>query len=589
MKKLVLIVVAAVFIFSSSSISAVAEEEIEEIGERVEIAEMTEAAVDLSFPSYINEETLTEDYIASSLPSAHPVLRASRPSGLIQFPVGSANRNLYLALRREITGIANGTNEKQYNEDIDGLSTVFSIPAADIFGSTSFSASDLEVDNLFTEDSEVSEAAEAAFWSQVEEMRTSISFPDVALCIVNDSPYELYWFGRMARVVGNSFEMEPGNGVLELVGDYRVLFSVSADYAVSGEETVIDGTIYRTWVDTDKFGSVTRATKAINTIRAAVAGMSDEQKMAYFAEQICERVSYNYEAEAEFKAGTREYGDPWQLVWVFDNRSEQKVVCEGYSKAFAYLCELCTREAEAIIVWGSIPGGNHMWNVVNVAGHNYLVDLTNYDLGYDLFMVGADGSVADGYDTKALKGYVYNRVQTKRSDEELRIEAYSYAEWKTATTEAPIVQISSDRTYPGYQVAIRAESVNNALPVDQIVVHKGEESEELEPENGIVLIILEQDTEISIAAVVDGITTPAAEAVVITVAEEPETVFSLPAGSRVEDEAFSGIAAELVQVNGNDVEEEAFDSDVVLAVDGDWGDWFDSGYRFVVTVPAGEK
>ncbi len=588
MKKILVLVIFVVFVSASSTSSAVAE-----LAELAELAEATEEAVDLSFPSYINEETLAEDYIASSLPSAHPVLRASRPSGLIQFPVGSANRNLYLALRSEITGIANGTNEKQYNEDIDGLSTVFSIPAATIFPSTSFTASDLSADSLFTEDGTVDPAAEAAFWNLVETMKASISFPDVALCIVNDSSYELYWFGRTARVVDYSFEMEPkadaGEDALELVGDYRVLFSVNADYAVSGEETVIDGTTYRTWVDTDKFGSVTRATKAINTIRGAVAGMSDEQKMAYFAEQICERVSYNYKAEAEFKAGTREYGDPWQLVWVFDNRSEQKVVCEGYSKAFAYLCELCTSEAEAIIVWGSIPGGNHMWNVVNVAGHNYLVDLTNYDLGYDLFMVGADGSVADGYDTKALKGYVYNRVQTKRSDEELRIEAYSYAEWKTATTEAPIVQISSDRTYPGVQVAIRAESVNNALPVEQIVVHKGEESEELEPENGIVLIILEQDTEISIAAVVDGITTPAAEAVVITVAEEPETVFSLPAGSRVEAEAFSGIAAELVQVNGNDVEEEAFDSDVVLAVDGDWGDWFDSGYRFVVTVPAGEK
>ena len=573
MKKKLVLIVAAFFVFNSTA--AVAEEEVEQ------------DVVELSFPSYINESTLAEDYILSMLPASHPVLRASRPSGLIQFPANSSNRNLYLALRSEITGIANGTNEKQYHDDIGGMSTVFSITAADIFSSTSFSASDLGVDNLFNEDGTVDPAAEAAFWSRVEEMRTSISFPDVALCIVNDSPYELYWFGRTARVVGNSFEMEPkadaGEESLELVGSYNVLFSVSVDYAVSGEETVIDGTAYRTWVDTDKFGSVTRATKAINAIRAAVAGMSDEQKMAYFAEQICERVSYNYEAEAEFKAGTREYGDPWQLVWVFDNRSEQKVVCEGYSKAFAYLCELCTSEAEAIIVWGSIPGGNHMWNVVNVAGHNYLVDLTNYDLGYDLYMVGADGSVADGYDTRALKGYVYNRAQTKRGDEELTIAPYSYAEWKAATISAPAVTISSDRTYPGYQVAIHAEAVNNALPVDQIVITRGEDSEEMEPENGIVLISLEQDTEIRISAVVDGITTPATEAVSIAVGTEPETVFSLPAGASVEAEAFSGIAAELVQVNGNDVEEDAFDDEVVLAVDEDCGDWFDSGYRFVIS------
>lgn len=89
------------------------------------------------------------------------------------------------------------------------------------------------------------------------------------------------------------------------------------------------------------------------------------------------------------------------------------------------------------------------------------------------------------------------------------------------------------------------------------------------------------DTEITISAVIGGITTPAAEAVFITVDEVPETVFSLPEGSLVEAEAFSGIAAELVQVNGNDVEADAFDDDVVLAVE-DVGDWFDSGYRFVV-------
>lgn len=73
----------------------------------------------------------------------------------------------------------------------------------------------------------------------------------------------------------------------------------------------------------------------------------------------------------------------------------------------------------------------------------------------------------------------------------------------------------------------------------------------------------------------------ASNSVTITVEAEPETVFSLPAGSRVESEAFSGIAAQLIQINGNEVEPGAFDEGVVLAVD-EIGTWFDSGYRFVV-------
>jgi hypothetical protein len=61
------------------------------------------------------------------------------------------------------------------------------------------------------------------------------------------------------------------------------------------------------------------------------------------------------------------------------------VVCEGYAKAFKYLCDLTDFDKEiycylisgVLSVSGSSEG--HMWNVLVMDGVNYLVDVTNYD------------------------------------------------------------------------------------------------------------------------------------------------------------------------------------------------------------------
>lgn len=108
---------------------------------------------------------------------------------------------------------------------------------------------------------------------------------------------------------------------------------------------------------------------------------------------------YNFEAVEE----PTPYGDPWQLIYVFDGDPETKVVCEGYAKAFQYLCDLAG--IPCYTVTGEMSSkdvsGAHMWNVVPMDGQNYLVDVTNYDqvdvVLSELFMAGASGSVAQGY------------------------------------------------------------------------------------------------------------------------------------------------------------------------------------------------
>lgn len=71
-----------------------------------------------------------------------------------------------------------------------------------------------------------------------------------------------------------------------------------------------------------------------------------------------------------------------------------KSVCEGYSKAFAYLCQ--SVGIECLLVSGTADGGGHMWNMVKVDGKWYHMDVTWDDplttsgkpmLRYDYFLI----------------------------------------------------------------------------------------------------------------------------------------------------------------------------------------------------------
>lgn len=79
-----------------------------------------------------------------------------------------------------------------------------------------------------------------------------------------------------------------------------------------------------------------------------------------------------------------------------------KALCEGYSKAFAYLCQ--SIGIPCICVIGTANGGAHMWNMVQVGGEWYHVDTTWDDpvaaapmLRYDYFCVSTATISADHY------------------------------------------------------------------------------------------------------------------------------------------------------------------------------------------------
>ena len=86
--------------------------------------------------------------------------------------------------------------------------------------------------------------------------------------------------------------------------------------------------------------------------------------------EICDLVEYNSAAANDELDDSVQ--DPWKLIWVFDGDSSTNVVCEGYAKAFKYLCDLSEfqRDISCITVSGVMSGGtgagDHMWNVVNM-------------------------------------------------------------------------------------------------------------------------------------------------------------------------------------------------------------------------------
>lgn len=226
----------------------------------------------------------------------------------------------------------------------------------------------------------------------VEDMKSKFSdVMDLLLdCILADCPYELYWFDK-TEGINYSYSYSLSNKITSLT----VRFSVASAYAGDGKYTA----------DTSKTQAASLVAANAKTIVERHADKSDYNKLLAYYQEICDLTSYDF---AAIQDENTPYGDPWQLIYVFDNDPDTKVVCEGYSKAFQYLCELSEFDEEVYcytILGGLVAAGEsqfHMWNHVSIDGANYMVDITNSDdeaigVGGKLFMKGMEGDISSGY------------------------------------------------------------------------------------------------------------------------------------------------------------------------------------------------
>lgn len=202
----------------------------------------------------------------------------------------------------------------------------------------------------------------------------------------SDLPYELYWYDKTSATRSapqvSMFTMGDDQE-LHCVGITSIYFYLPAAMAF-GQRFTQDGLTYvRPNVVDEQIASGAQSvyTEAMKVV-SAHSGESTAQRLRSYLDWVCQKTSYNSAAATD---KSTPYGNPWQILWVFDDDPGTTVVCEGYAKAFKYLCDLTewSDDVSCILATGEMGGGTgagpHMWDVVQINGDNYLVDPTNCD------------------------------------------------------------------------------------------------------------------------------------------------------------------------------------------------------------------
>ncbi len=319
----------------------------------------------------------------------------------------SKEKTIYDSLKMQIEDVAAGRRSN----------TVLTVSITDLFegkikktgGYWILTKSALGVSAVIDSNSNVTDEALHAF-------NKLVNFDGIMVldALLYDLPYDFYWFDKTVRYWYNwNASSQPyvySDGIV-FYSEPSIDFTlhVAKDYSAEGKT----GT---TTTNTTKTAAASACIENVNNIIAKNVGKTPVQKLYAYKDKICALTSYNYEAAENLNPI---YGDPWQLIWVFDNDASTKVVCEGYSKAFQFLCD-CSElgSIECYTVTGNLKyyqydsygvlryyGDPHMWNILRMDDDKrYIADLTNCDAETpsepddQLFLKGVkEGNIEDGF------------------------------------------------------------------------------------------------------------------------------------------------------------------------------------------------
>ncbi|MBR3402306.1 MAG: leucine-rich repeat protein, partial [Parasporobacterium sp.] len=393
--------------------NTVVEEETEqEDPEEILISEYFEPGlqyVDLSYLYNEDDDLLLQNYLDQQIFGIVPLLMAAKG---VSFQLGEHEQIAYGILRSAVAEIAAG-NRSITTVEIPlsefGIDTSQPIPESDL----GLSAPTYTYENgeFVKNEAAAQEAQEAleALWH--------LDWETVVNVLLAECPYELYWSSKSAQFAPAGYRNSSTYNGTEVLTDYylddsiAIAFFVAADY--QGSDFITDTSIT---------GAASQAAAVAGQIVNSAVGLSDYEKLVYYKDTICNSVSYNYEAAAAGGYVNYNQINPWQIIWVFDNDAGTNVVCEGYAKAFKYLCDLTAFDSpliSCITVTGSMTGGTgaggHMWNIVTMEnGKNYLVDVTNCDEGSigwpdELFLAGTTDTVSEN---DSMSGYIFHANNT---------------------------------------------------------------------------------------------------------------------------------------------------------------------------------
>ena len=378
----------------------------------------------------------------------------------------------YNALKVQIAEVAAG--ERDY--------TIFEVPATTIYG-PGWTAEDLGLESL----DDVNAVGKVVFGDF-----SDIEFSKIIFALIADMPEELYWFNKTqtSNIVYdgidgvNKFSFRISGDKVVPTGSIFFRFPVEKGYAAADATYVDKGTapdIQHVTYNAGTKAKMERVNKALEKAKSIVNEVVDKgsnfyQALDAYRVAICDLVSYD--PVAMTVEDKYYYGDPWQLVNVFDGDPSTMVVCEGYAKAFKYLCDLTDFDGkvECLLVDGTMKGGTgegaHTWNVVRMDdGRNYLVDLTNCDEGTigapDLLFLApiSGGDVATKYIFDCGSNGTIEYVYAASTRNVFTVDNLTISEVAYGQTEQ-VIDIP-DQVYTGEAIELSLNLTNNGEPLTE--------------------------------------------------------------------------------------------------------------------------
>ena len=401
-----------------------------------ELALSVEQAVEIYVPGAAEgDDVLLDAYARKQLDSYRSSANRMRLRA-VRDPAASLtgiNSTVYGILKDKVAAVAAGSVS----------SSVFTISVEELnLEKNSWTAEELGLETLVTEDADRKKTYTAEAMAAVN-AQLGFELRRVVNSLQSACPYEMYWYDKTVGTALKSYSFAGNADRIRIAGSMVFTFAVIASYS---DETYVDitnadGSLtrYLCGVDGSQGERISKAVANAAAIVAQFEGCSDLEKLKGYRTRICDAVSYD---DAALNNGSA-YGDPWQIISVFDEDPSTNVVCEGYAKAFQYLCDRTTFSGPVTVycVTGTMSGGtgagSHMWDLVRMEdGRIYLVDVTNCDagsVGYPdgLFLAScSSGSVEDGYafsvKSKAIRYQYDDKTRAIFSDEELTVSATAY-------------------------------------------------------------------------------------------------------------------------------------------------------------------
>lgn len=260
----------------------------------------------------------------------------------------------------------------------------------------------------------ISDRADADVVVSFMEPANDFSLDLVMNALQNDLYAEMFW----NSIYSNSYAFGDQDGQLT---SFTFNFCVDPAFRADDAYTLDSGTV----------AHITDVKASVQDIVQRYEGSSDAEKLMGYWTEIQALTSYTEEP-----GDSAENIGPWTLVSVFDGDPTTATTDVGYADAFRYLCDLGGLVSYKMI--GNRDGKGRTWNIVNLDGYNYLVDLPGNDSA--LFLSGAEGTVDGGYVCTDSNG---NKVTYQYGDAFRQLwgsDALTLSGWNYADAHACSIQ-----------------------------------------------------------------------------------------------------------------------------------------------------